>query len=79
MNILYLDTAATAELTGISQSTLEKWRVAGNQIPFIKAGRLVRYASADVHAWMDAHRIASTSETPGSLRSQAKGRSIRDG
>ena len=27
----YLDTAATAALTGISKSTLEKWRVAGNK------------------------------------------------
>jgi excisionase family DNA binding protein len=60
----YLDTAATAELTGISKSTLEKWRVAGNKIPFIRAGRLVKYDSEDVRAWMAGRKVQSTSESP---------------
>ena len=58
----YLDTVATSELTSISKSTLEKWRVYGGGIPFIRAGRLVRYARSDIDAWMVARRIASTSE-----------------
>ena len=60
----YLDTAATAALTGISKSTLEKWRVAGGQIPFVKAGRLVKYDAEDVRAWMHGRKVQSTSETP---------------
>lgn len=62
MALEYLNTAATADLTGISKSTLEKWRVAGGQIPFVKAGRLVKYDAADVRAWMDARKVSSTSE-----------------
>lgn len=58
----YLDTEAVSELTGISRSTLEKARVAGTGIPFIKAGRSVRYALSDIRAWMCAHRVTSTSQ-----------------
>ena len=58
----YLNTDATSELTGISKSTLEKARVYGHGIPFIKAGRSVRYALADVRAWMEARRVTSTSQ-----------------
>lgn len=60
----YLDTAATSALTGISKSTLEKWRVAGNKIPFIRAGRLVKYDAQDVKTWMDGRKVQSTSESP---------------
>ena len=60
--IAYLDTSATSALTGISESTLEKQRLTGGGIPFIKAGRLVKYSAADIHAWMAARRRCSTSE-----------------
>jgi predicted DNA-binding transcriptional regulator AlpA len=60
----YLDTPAVSELTGISQSTLEKWRVYGGGIPFIKARRSVKYALEDVRAWMADRRRSSTSEAP---------------
>jgi hypothetical protein len=63
-SLAYLDTSATAALTGISESTLEKQRLTGGGIPFIKAGRLVKYSVADIHAWMAARRRCSTSETP---------------
>lgn len=58
----YLDTASTASLTGISRSTLEKWRVYGGGIPFIRAGRLIRYARHDIIEWMQARRLESTSQ-----------------
>lgn len=58
----YLDTEAVSELTGISQSTLEKARVRGTGMPYVKAGRSVRYALNDVRAWMNAHRVTSTSQ-----------------
>jgi hypothetical protein len=59
----YVDTTGTSALTGISESTLEKQRLSGGGIPFIKAGRLVKYAVADIHAWMAARRRCSTSQT----------------
>lgn len=58
----FIDTAAAAKLTGISQSTLEKWRCAGTGFPYIKVGRCVKYALGDVRAWMNAHRVMSTSQ-----------------
>jgi excisionase family DNA binding protein len=61
-NSEYLDTTAAAELMGISRSTLEKWRVAGQHLPFIRAGRLIRYAKADIDTWMTARKVRSTSQ-----------------
>lgn len=58
----YIDTDAVAELTGLSRSTLEKWRLRDDRIPYIKVGRVVRYSAAEVRAWMEAHRVLSTSE-----------------
>lgn len=40
MSEQYFSTVEVALVTGISKSTLEKWRVAGGGIPYIKAGRL---------------------------------------
>jgi predicted DNA-binding transcriptional regulator AlpA len=58
-----LDDYAVAEITGRARSTLQKDRVAGTGIPWVRVGRLVRYRESDVAAWLSAlamHR--STSE-----------------
>ena len=60
----YIDTDAVAELTGISRSTLEKWRLRDDRIPFIRAGRSVRYSVAEVRSWMNERRVLSTSAAP---------------
>jgi predicted DNA-binding transcriptional regulator AlpA len=50
-------------ITGRARSTLQKDRVAGNGIPFVRLGRLVRYRQSDVTAYLDAlPRRRSTSE-----------------
>jgi hypothetical protein len=52
-------------ITGRARSTLQKDRVAGSGIPFVRFGRLVRYRQSDVQSYVDAlpaHR--STSEYP---------------
>ena len=50
--------------TGRARSTLQKDRVAGTGIPFVRFGRLVRYRQSDVKAFLDAlPRCRSTSET----------------
>lgn len=72
--LAYLDTSGTSELTGISESTLEKQRLSGGGIPFIKAGRLVKYAVADIHAWMAARRRCSTSEAFETATPPARGK-----
>jgi predicted DNA-binding transcriptional regulator AlpA len=40
-------------ITGRARSTLQKDRVGGNGIPFIRLGRLVRYRQSDVTAYLD--------------------------
>jgi predicted DNA-binding transcriptional regulator AlpA len=41
-------------ITGRARSTLQKDRVSGSGIPFIRVGRLVRYRQSDVKAYLDA-------------------------
>jgi predicted DNA-binding transcriptional regulator AlpA len=40
------------KITGRAQSTLQKDRVAGKGIPFVRMGRLVRYRQSDVSAYV---------------------------
>jgi excisionase family DNA binding protein len=40
---------------GVSRSTLQSWRYAGRGPRFIKLGRLVRYRSTDVDAYLQAN------------------------
>lgn len=47
-----LDTHQVARITGLSESTLRKWRVAGVGPNFLKLGRTVRYHPAHVERWM---------------------------
>lgn len=45
-------------LTGISVAQLELWRIKGNGGPrHHKIGRLVKYARADLRAWLADHGI----------------------
>ena len=58
-----LDTAAASRRTGVSESTLQKWRGTGAGPAYFKLGRLVRYDGNDLIEWMGSRRIRSTSET----------------
>lgn len=58
MNLLSLD--QTVALTGLSHSTLAKRRCDGSGPAFFKIGRTVRYAAADVDAWILSRRRTST-------------------
>lgn len=61
-----LDSKAAAPCIGVSQGTLENWRVQGIGPKFIKTGSgkrgKVLYDPADIKAWKDANRYQSTSE-----------------
>ena len=60
-----IDTKAAAPLIGITPATLENWRVRGEGPPFHKTpGRTgkVLYDPADIAAWRDQRRFASTAE-----------------
>lgn len=51
-----------AEYLAVSCSYLNKLRVQGGGPVFCKLGRGVRYRKSDLQAWVDAHRVNSTSE-----------------
>jgi excisionase family DNA binding protein len=49
-----VDEVALAIRLGVSRSTLQSWRSAGRGPRFIKLGRLIRYRSSDVDAYLQA-------------------------
>jgi predicted DNA-binding transcriptional regulator AlpA len=60
-----LDDKAVAEITGRARSTLQKDRLVGTGIPFVRLGRLVRYRESDINAFLASlPSLHSTSETP---------------
>ena len=55
-----LDTKTVADMTGISQGTLENWRTTGRGMRYVKYGQVVRYRLSDVERWIDAHTVTPT-------------------
>lgn len=51
----FIDELALASRLGLSRSTLQSWRYAGRGPRFVKLGRLVRYRSTDVEAFLLAN------------------------
>ncbi|UGX97592.1 helix-turn-helix domain-containing protein [Bradyrhizobium barranii subsp. barranii] len=58
MKLLSLDEVVS--VTGLSRSSLAKKRCDGTGPAFFKIGRTVRYAAADVDAWILSRRRTST-------------------
>jgi len=58
----FMPQRAVSEMLGVSERSLERWRLQGGQIPFRKFGRRVLYSRADVLAWADSQRRTSTSD-----------------
>jgi hypothetical protein len=57
-----LDTVAAARRIGIAPSTLTKLRLSGAGPVYCKLGRRVVYLTADLDAFLEAHRKRSTSD-----------------
>lgn len=55
----YLSTDQVAELLHMSTITLAAWRRDGKGPPFTRVGRWIRYARADIHAFMQAARVGA--------------------
>jgi excisionase family DNA binding protein len=62
MTLLTQREAAT--LLHLSERTLERWRVAGDGLKFIRLGRSIRYRLADIEAFIASRIVGSTSERP---------------
>jgi predicted DNA-binding transcriptional regulator AlpA len=50
-----IDEPALAARLGVSRSTLQSWRYAGRGPCFIKLGRMIRYRTSDVDAYLRAN------------------------
>jgi excisionase family DNA binding protein len=53
-----LTTKEVADMTGLSRETLAQWRSQRRGIPYLKIGRAVRYALADVQAYLEGCRVS---------------------
>jgi hypothetical protein len=61
-SLVHLDVGETSALTGQSPKTLESWRNQGQELPFLKLGRRVRYQLSDVLSFLDRNTYSSTRE-----------------
>lgn len=50
-----MDEPTLASRLGVSRSTLQSWRYTGRGPQFIKLGRMIRYRTADVDAYLRAN------------------------
>jgi predicted DNA-binding transcriptional regulator AlpA len=55
-----LNQKQVAQLSGLSESSLEKFRMSGDGPRFVRIGRAVRYRPADVRKWLDGLRAVRT-------------------
>lgn len=55
-----VSTREASEILGLSQSYLEKARVSGGSLPYIKIGRRVLYDVREVEAWLKGRTFSST-------------------
>lgn len=63
-----IDTPHAAEYLCVKPNTLEIWRVQGTGPTYKKIGRLVRYATNDLDAYLDAQSRRSTSQPAATIR-----------
>jgi hypothetical protein len=65
-----VDAAAAAALTGLAVATLAKLRCIGGGPEYLKLGRKVVYRRTDLANWLNARRVANTTEAAISLPSR---------
>ena len=53
----FINENEVSRITGLSVQTLRNWRFQGKGIPYVKAGRSVRYLYQDVIAYMEDRKI----------------------
>lgn len=57
-----LDQTHVAKILGTTTKFLEARRCRGGGPPFVRVGRLIRYAPESVQAWIRSRTVQSTSE-----------------
>ena len=62
-NRLSVEGDKAAVHTGLTKSTLNKYRGTGYGPRYLKIGRRVLYDTADLDVWLDQHKRRSTADT----------------
>jgi hypothetical protein len=75
--LVHLDENTAAACLGQKPKTLEAWRRAGKELPFLKLGRSVRYRLSDVLVYVDRHVYTSSRQARERDRSPAAPRRRR--
>jgi len=61
LNEQLLSVNEAAKVLGVVPHTLNVWRVTNRyNLPFIRIGRLIRYRTSDLLAWMESRRVAAS-------------------
>jgi len=55
-----LTAADLSALIRVKEETLERWRMRKQGPPYIKLGKLVRYARSDVAEWLQSGRVTGS-------------------
>ena len=58
----YLNERQLADRLGVSERTLQGWRLKGGGVPYYKIGRLVRYSVIEVTTWLSGRQCEHTSD-----------------
>ncbi|MHB8421523.1 MAG: helix-turn-helix domain-containing protein [Leptospirales bacterium] len=53
-----LTSEEVGKILNVKPQTLACWRLYGENLPFVKVGRLVRYRRSDIEAWLAAQTVA---------------------
>ncbi len=61
------DAVAAATFTGLAVATLAKLRCVGGGPEYLKLGRKVIYRRSDLTSWLNARRVANTTQAAISL------------
>jgi len=56
-----LNTKQAATYLSLAPQTLNKWRIKGEHLPFLKIGRRVAYSRSDLDEFISQCRVHSTS------------------
>jgi hypothetical protein len=62
MSALLNETQASKYLGNIPIRTLQRWRLEGNQVPYTKLGKAIRYRQSDLDAYIEGNIRRSTSD-----------------
>ncbi|MHB1927491.1 MAG: helix-turn-helix domain-containing protein [Leptospirillum sp.] len=53
----YLPPKKVCQILSVKEQTLACWRLYGENLPFIRVGRLVRYRRSDIETWLTSQTV----------------------